>query len=380
MKIVVAPDSFKGSLTAKEAAFSIVSGLKQSLPEAEYDLLPIADGGEGTVEALITATNGKLLTVSAHNPNGEVIQACFGMLGDDKTAVIEVAAASGIQYLDANSDSLQADSYGTGELVKAALDHGADKIIVGLGGSGTTDGGMGMARALGVRFLDQQGNELTAGSQDLLKLVRLDLTQLDPRLMHVPVILAADVTNPLTGKQGAAKVFGPQKGLTGEQIPLVDKALKNYANVIQEATGKEVASRPSAGAAGGLGAGFMAFANAEVRSGIQTILEASHFNEHVRDADFVITGEGKLDYQTQFGKAPIGVAKVAKKVNPSVKVIAIGASLGDGATDLYQTGLIDALFSSQTAVKPLKSAIQDAATDLTITSQGIGRLIKDLLN
>lgn len=376
MKIIIAPDSFKGSLTARQAADAIAQGLKSAIPDADYDLIPIADGGEGTVEALVTATNGRVITVSAHDPNGNTIKAWLGILGNSNTAVIETAAASGIQYLNSQSNPLTVNTFGTGELIKAALDHNVEQIIVGLGGSGTTDGGVGMLRALGAHFYGQDEQELLAGGDELSQLERIDLSKLDPRLAKTDIILAADVTNPLTGREGAVTVFGPQKGVTTEMIPHLDQALQNYAEVIRRDTGKDVANLAGAGAAGGLGAAFLAFTNAQIKSGIQTVLNASNFEQRVKNADVVITGEGQLDYQTQFGKAPYGVAKLAKKVSPEVVVIAVAASLGERATDLYQTGMIDGLFASQTTVKPLSVAIQEAASDLEITSQGIGHLIR----
>lgn len=376
MKIIIAPDSFKGSLTARQAANAIAQGLKSAIPDADYDLIPIADGGEGTVEALVTATNGRVITVPAHDPNGNVIKASFGILGNSNTAVIETAAASGIQYLNSQSNPLTVNTFGTGELIKAALDQNVKRIIVGLGGSGTTDGGVGMIRALGAHFYGQDDQELLAGGDELSRLERIGLSELDPRLAKTEIILAADVTNPLTGKEGAVTVFGPQKGVTKEVIPHLDQALQNYAKVIHRDTGKNVANLAGAGAAGGLGAAFLAFTNAQIKSGIQTILNASNFEQRVKNADVVITGEGQLDYQTQFGKAPYGVAKLAKEVSPEVVVIAVAASLGERATDLYQTGMIDGVFASKTTVKPLSVAIQEAASDLEVTSQGIGHLIR----
>lgn len=376
MKFVIAPDSFKGSLTAQQVAVAIKTGLQRVFPNADYDLIPIADGGEGTVAALVAATGGQLLSVLAHDPNGKRVTARYGILGDGETAFVETVATSGIQYLDSTSDPLTFDTYGTGELIKAALSRGVRRIIIGLGGSGTTDGGSGMIWALGGRFLNRDGNELPAGGGALSNLDYLDLNRLDLQLKNIKLILASDVTNPLTGENGAAPVFAPQKGATPSVVVKLAAALRHYGEVIATTTGRQVATMPGAGAAGGLGAGFLAFTNAEIRSGIDVVLRASHFAKRVQDADFVITGEGQLDDQTRFGKAPYGVAKATKQSSPQTRVIAIAASLGDRVTELYADQLIDVIFASQTRVKPLGQAMKDAANDLTMTAESVGRLIK----
>ena len=343
MKVVIAPDSYKGCLSALEVAKAMERGVLSVFPSAEVRKIPIADGGEGTVAALVTATNGQLRQTEVTDPLGNKIIAHWGVLGDGRTAVIEMAAASGLPLVPKEKrDPRVTTTYGTGELIKAALADGLAKIIIGIGGSATNDGGTGMARALGVRFLDAAGQEVAAGGGSLAEICQIDTTGLDPRLKNTEIVVACDVDNPLCGTRGASAVFGPQKGATPEMVQQLDAGLAKYASCARQATGRDVAEKAGAGAAGGLGAGLMFFTPAQLKPGVEIVLDAVGFSDIVRDADFVITGEGRTDFQTAFGKAPVGVAKVAK--THGAPVFCISGGLGDGAEDVLAQG-IDALMS-----------------------------------
>ena len=343
MKVVIAPDSYKGCLSALEVAKAMERGVLSVFPSAEVRKIPIADGGEGTVAALVTATNGQLRQAEVTDPLGNKISAHWGVLGDGRTAVIEMAAASGLPLVPKEKrDPRVTTTYGTGELIKAALAEGLAKIIIGIGGSATNDGGTGMARALGVRFLDAAGQEVAAGGGSLAEICQIDATGLDPRLKNTEIVVACDVDNPLCGTRGASAVFGPQKGATPEMVQQLDAGLAKYASCARQATGRDVAEKAGAGAAGGLGAGLMFFTPAQLKPGVEIVLDAVGFSDIVRDADFVITGEGRTDFQTAFGKAPVGVAKVAKA--HGAPVFCISGGLGDGADDVLAQG-IDAVMS-----------------------------------
>ena len=343
MKVVIAPDSYKGCLSALEVAKAMERGVLSVFPSAEVRKIPIADGGEGTVAALVTATNGQLRQTEVTDPLGNKIIAHWGVLGDGRTAVIEMAAASGLPLVPKEKrDPRVTTTYGTGELIKAALAEGLAKIIIGIGGSATNDGGTGMARALGVRFLDAAGQEVAAGGGSLAEICQIDATGLDPRLKNTEIVVACDVDNPLCGTRGASAVFGPQKGATPEMVQQLDAGLAKYASCARQATGRDVAEKAGAGAAGGLGAGLMFFTPAQLKPGVEIVLDAVGFSDIVRDADFVITGEGRTDFQTAFGKAPVGVAKVAK--THGAPVFCISGGLGDGAEDVLAQG-IDAVMS-----------------------------------
>lgn len=338
MKIIVAPDSFKGSLSAVEVANAMEQGILSIYPEAQVVKIPIADGGEGTVEALVSATGGHILIEKVVGPLEEPVEAAWGILGDQKTAVIEMAAASGLPLVPYDKrDPLRATTYGTGQLIKAALDKGMRKIIIGLGGSATNDGGTGMARALGVKFLDKDNKELANGGAALKELAQLDLKGLDKRLAECTIIAACDVENPLCGPFGASTIFGPQKGATAQMVAELDHALCVYAKIAKEITGKDAAAKSGAGAAGGLGAGLLFFTSAQLKPGIEIILEATDFSEKVKNASLVITGEGKTDFQTAHGKAPVGVAKVAQDYQ--VPVICLSGGLGEGCEDVLSKGI-----------------------------------------
>lgn len=344
MRILIAPDSFKGSLSATAVAEALADGIASVWPDADIVRQPVADGGEGTVDALVTAAAGRFVVTEVTGPLGLPVQARWGILGDDTTAVIEVAAASGITLVPRKQrNPLHTTSRGTGELIRAALDAGCTRIIVGLGGSATNDGGAGMMQALGVRLLDEAGNELPAGGAALARLAHIDVTGLDHRLRGVELIAATDVTNPLLGPTGASAVFGPQKGASPDDVQQLEAALTRYADVLaQQAGPRDVRHVPGAGAAGGIGAGLLAFCGATLRPGADVVLEAIGLDELVREADLVITGEGRLDGQTAYGKAPLAVARLAKRYRKPV--VAVAGMLGAGVDKLY-TMDIDAAVS-----------------------------------
>ncbi|MCD7123892.1 glycerate kinase [Limosilactobacillus caviae] len=377
MKFVIAPDSFKGGLTAKEAAKVMADGIKRVYPDAEYVLVPMADGGEGTVQSLIDATNGRKVTARVHNPLNKLVTAEYGLLGNSKTAVIEMAAASGLQFVDGNTaNPLITTTYGTGELVKDALNHGVEKIIIGIGGSATVDGGAGLAQALGARLLDADNREIGLGGGALKDLAQIDFTHLDSRLKKVTIQVASDVTNPLTGKDGAAAVFGPQKGADEKMVDMLDKNLHHYAQKIVECGGANVERIAGAGAAGGLGAGLVAFTGAVMKRGVELVIEATQLRKKAIGADYVFTGEGGIDFQTKFGKTPYGVAQATKKVAPNAPVIVLAGNIGKGVDKLYSSTAIDAIFATPQGAKPLKQALTDAPADIAQTAENVARLIK----
>ena len=338
MNIIVAPDSFKGSLTAAQAADAIVQGVRDVLPDAEIVQIPLADGGEGTVDALVSATRGRILRKQVAGPMGDPVEASFGILGDDVTGVVEMAAAAGLFLVPSeHRNPLTATTYGVGELVLAALEEGCTRLIVGLGGSATCDGGAGMAQALGVKLLSADGGELRRGAAALMSLERIDLAGRDPRLDQATIYAASDVTNPLCGPDGAAAVYGPQKGASPQMVAMLDKALARLAKIIERDLRLEVRGLPGAGAAGGLGAGLVAFCGAELRSGPNLVLELLRFEEYLEAADLVLTGEGKLDRQIEFGKAISGVALLAEK--HQVPVVAFTGSLEEEPERLAKRGI-----------------------------------------
>ena len=338
MKIVVAPDSFKGSLTAVEVSDAIEQGVRETFPEAEIVKIPMADGGDGTVQCLVNDTGGEILRKKVTGPLGDEVLASYGILGDKKTAVIEMAEASGLTLVPENKrNPLITTTYGTGQLIKAALDQGCRKMIIGIGGSATNDGGAGMVQALGVKLLDREGKEIGFGGGELKKVFRIDTKYLDNRLSETKVLIASDVSNPLCGPKGASRVYGPQKGATPEMIKKLDESLAYFAEIIKRDLNKDVKDIPGAGAAGGLGASLIAFLDAELRPGIEIIIEIVKLEQAIKDAALVITGEGKIDSQTIYGKAPIGVAKIAKKYN--IPVIAVAAIISDDADIVHQYGI-----------------------------------------
>jgi glycerate kinase len=338
MRILVAPQSYKGSLDALGVANAIANGLRTVWPDAEYDILPVADGGEGTVQALVNATGGRFMQTLVEDPLGRPIHATWGLLGDSRTAVIEMAAASGLPLLKRSErNPLITSTYGTGQLIRAALDAGVERLIIGIGGSATNDAGAGMAHALGVRFLDEQGRYLPRGGRSLLRLAHIDTQNLDPRLKHVKVIVASDVTNPLCGPEGASRIYGPQKGASPRAVELLDQALERFAEVVQKELHVDVRNVPGAGAAGGLGAGLFVFCHAEMRRGVDVIFEAMRFDAHLEETDLVFTGEGRMDSQDVYGKAPLAVAERAAACN--IPVVAIVGSIGQGHEVVYDHGV-----------------------------------------
>lgn len=373
MKILVAPDSFKESMTALEVATAIERGIKEVIPEAQVIKVPMADGGEGTVQSLVDATRGKIIKEWVRGPLGEKVEAEFGILGDGKTAVIEMATCSGLPLVPLEKrNPLLTTTYGTGELIRAGLDRGCRNFIIGIGGSATTDGGVGMAQALGGHFLDREGKEVGFGGGELGRIFRIDLSSLDPRISQSKIEVACDVDNPLYGPQGAAYVYSPQKGASPEMVKVLDDNLRNLARVIKRDLGKDVARIPGAGAAGGLGAGLVAFLNARLRRGIEIVLEATSLESYVREVDLVITGEGSIDGSTVYGKTPMGVAKLAKKHNKPV--VAIAGNLGEGAEKA--NAWIDAIFSNIREPMTLEEAIAHSPRLLTLVTAQIIRLLK----
>jgi glycerate kinase len=338
LKIAIAPDSFKGTLTALEAAACIERGLRRHLRGIAVRKIPMADGGDGTVQAIVDATNGQLKRAKVHDPLGRPIWAQYGVTSDGRTAVIEMAAASGLVLLEPSErDPMRTTTRGTGDLIRAALRSGAHKILIGIGGSATNDGGMGLARALGVRFLDQEDREIPEGGGSLDKLARIDVTGRLPALERVKIEVACDVDNPLTGPRGAARVYGNQKGATPEQIRLLDKNMKHFARIVQKDLGVDVDRVRGAGAAGGLGAGLLAFLGARLRPGIDVVSDAIRLDRRMAGCDLAITGEGKTDGQTLHGKAPMGVIREARK--QGIPVIVISGSIGPGAEALLENGV-----------------------------------------
>ncbi|AVQ47752.1 glycerate kinase family protein [Clostridium botulinum] len=374
MKFILAPDSFKESMTAKEVAYAMEKGIKKVLKNAECVKVPMADGGEGTVQSLVDATNGQIVHAEVTGPDGKnKVHAVFGILGDYKTAVIEMSSASGIHLIESEKrNPLYTTTYGTGELIKKALDKGVSTILIGIGGSATNDGGAGMVTALGAKLLDKDKKEIPFGGGYLDKLEEIDLKKLDERLKHVDIKVACDVDNPLLGEKGASYVFGPQKGATPEIVKILDKNLASFANIIESKLGKNIKEVPGAGAAGGLGFGLMTFLNAKLEKGIDLVIEYTKLREKVKNADCVFTGEGSIDFQTIFGKTPFGVAKVAKEFN--IPVIAFAAHIGDDIDILYENG-IDSIVGILRGVTDLKSALKEGKINVEKASENITRIL-----
>ena len=374
MNIVIAPDSFKESLTALEVAVAIKTGFERIFPNAEYQLVPMADGGEGTVQSLVDATQGSLQKIAVIAPLANTVEAFWGLSGDKQTAFIEMAAASGLHLVASEQrNPLVTTSYGTGELIKAALDQGVKKIILGIGGSATNDGGVGMLQALGIRFLNTHQQEIGFGGEQLTFISQIDLSALDPRLTQVEIEVACDVNNPLCGEYGASAIFGPQKGATAAMVEQLDKALAHFAQVVKSQLGKEIAYHAGAGAAGGMGAGLLLLPNVRLKSGVQIVIEATHLQDKILQADFVITGEGRMDAQSIAGKTPIGVARLAKQWNKPV--IAIVGSLREDYPVVYQHG-IHAVFPIIRQLSSLDELLKQGKENLISTAENVARMIK----
>jgi len=374
MKIVIAPDSYKESLSALDVATAIELGFREIFPQAEYIKLPVADGGEGTVEAMVAATQGRIVEVTVTGPLGTQVEGFYGLSGDEQSAFIEMAAASGLELvLPEQRNPLITTSWGTGELIRHALDAGVKHIIIGIGGSATNDGGAGMVQALGAKLLDSEGNPLGQGGGALETLARIDISELDRRLHDCRIEVACDVTNPLTGKEGATAIFGPQKGATPEMITRLDAALAHYAELIKRDLDLDVLDLAGGGAAGGMGAALFAFCGAELRQGIEIVTDALHLDRYVAEADLVITGEGRIDSQTVHGKVPVGVAKVAKRYNKPV--FGIAGSLTADVGVVHEHG-IDAVFSVIYGICTLDDALKNAAENVRMTARNVAAVLK----
>jgi len=373
MNILIAPDSFKGNLTALEVAENIESGIKKAFPAAEVNKIPMADGGEGTVQSLVDATGGEKIYKKVTGPLGKKVEAYFGLLGNGNTAVIEMALASGLPLISEDeADPCKTTTYGTGELIKAALKKNIKKLIIGIGGSATNDAGVGMAQALGAKFLDGTGEEIGYGGQELKRIQKIDLSNLEEKIYDVDIEVACDVNNPLYGHEGAAYVYAPQKGADRETVKILDNNLRHLSKIIEKQLGKNVQNIPGAGAAGGLGAGLVAFLGAELRSGIDIVLEENKFEEKLMDIDLVITGEGKIDGQTVQGKTPIGVARKAKEYD--ITTIAIAGEIGKGIEKVLEDE-IDAVFSAVHQDASLKEAMEKAPEWLQFSAEQVIRIM-----
>ncbi|WP_282935306.1 glycerate kinase [Paenibacillus sp. RC67] len=372
MKIVLAPDSYKGSLTAKDACDAMEQGIRRAIPDAEIVKVPMADGGEGTVRSLVDATDGSLHKVTVQGPLGSPVSAVYGILGDGITAVIEVAEASGLYLIDKeNRNPLLTTTYGMGELIRHALDQGCRSFIIGLGGSATNDGGAGMAQALGVKLLNKAGKPIGLGGEALSEIDSIDDAQMDSRIRDSRFIVACDVDNPLCGPNGASAVFGPQKGATPEMVNRLDSCLNQFAEVIRRDIGTDIINLPGAGAAGGMGGGTVAFLNAELKPGVDIVIEAAQLEMHLKGTDLVISGEGQCDFQTERGKTPYGVAKAGQR--NGVPCVLIAGSIGKGIECLYDSGVIS-VFSMVDKPMPLEQAMQDAAQLAADTAERVVRL------
>jgi glycerate kinase len=368
MKIAVCPDSFKGSLPAWEAARAIARGLRSVLPEAEVIEIPLADGGEGTAFIMALATQGKLIYKEVTGPLGEKVKGHYALLGDGKTAVVEMAQAAGLSLVPPRKrNPMKTTTYGVGELIKFALEEGVDKIIVGIGGSATNDAGLGMAQALGVKALDKLGKDVPWGGDGLLKLERIELEGLDERIRNVKIIVACDVQNTLLE---AATIYAPQKGASEEQVMLLEEGLRRFAEVVKTYLGKDILNLPGGGAAGGLGAGLVAFLDATLSSGIDTILDYIGFEEKIKDVDLIFTGEGKLDRQTGYGKSIAGAIRRAK----GKPVIALAGEIDDGFLP-SQVG-IAAAFSIVNGPLTLRQSMKKTSLLLEKTAREIAKILK----
>ena len=376
LKFVLAPDSFKGSASAKEICEAMEKGIRRVFPKSTVQHVPMADGGEGSTEAVVDATGGEYIQKVVQGPLEEKVEATFGIHGDGKTAVIEMAEASGIQLLTPEErNPLYTTSYGTGELIRHCLDEGMKNIILCIGGSATNDGGVGMAQALGYQFKDKDGNEIRRGGKYLKDIASIDTSNVHEHLASCEVLVASDVDNPLTGPEGAAAVFGPQKGATPEMVEDLDEGLKHLEKMIEKNLGKSVGHIPGAGAAGGLGAGLLAFTEAKLERGVEIIVEATRLKEKVKAADVVFTGEGQIDFQTKYGKTPMGVVTAVKEVNEKAKVIAISGSIGEDVETLYDLGF-DGIFGTIATPGELDKVLKNTLENVSRVTEAVCRTLK----
>ncbi len=374
MNIVIAPDSFKECLTATEVSENIAKGILNIDPKAKIKIFPISDGGEGLLESLVIPFGGKIISVKVKDPLERNINSQYGILKDGKTAVIELAKASGLELLEDNEKNpFSTTTFGTGQLISNALNRGCRKLIIGLGGSATNDGGTGIAKALGAKFINAFNEELKLGGGYLSTLNHIDLSNFDERIKDCEVIVACDVTNPLTGLNGASFVYGAQKGGSSEDLKILDSNLKKYAEVVKSTFNKGIDTIAGAGAAGGTGAGLMTFLDAKLVNGIELILETLQIEEHIQKADLVITGEGKIDKQTLNGKTISGISKMAKKYQ--VPVIVITGKIGEDIDDIYNMG-VNAIYSIVNQPMELSTALKNADTLITSCTENIMRTIQ----
>ena len=376
MKVVAAIDSFKGSMTSLEVSEAFEKGVKKVYKDAEFLKIPLADGGEGTVKALIDNLDGEMVNIRVKDPLMRDVDSFYGISGDGKTAVIEMAAASGLPLLDSDErDPMKASTFGTGELIKDALEKGCREFIIGIGGSATNDAGIGMLSALGYIFLDENGDELNPNGENLLKIKSFRDDKVMKEVSEAKFLIACDVDNPFYGSNGAAYVYGKQKGATEEMIKILDKGMENFSNVIRDIKKSDISNISGAGAAGGLGGAFMAFFNSELKPGIDIITEKIELEKSIKGSDYVITGEGRIDFQTAMGKTPSGVAKLAKKYG--IPVIAIGGSVDDEIGNIYECG-ITAAFSIIDSPMTLNEAMdtKNAQRLVEKTAEQIFRVIK----
>ena len=375
MKVVIAIDSLKGSLSSMEAGMAIKDGVLAAKPDAKVVVKPLADGGEGTTDALIEGMNGERIDLTVTGPMHTPVDAYYGYLKDTNTAVMEMASAAGITLVpDSEKNPLLATSYGVGEMINDAIQRGCRNFIIGIGGSVTNDGGIGMLKALGVRFLDENGEDAGEGGQALAKVARIDVSGMNPLLKECHIQVACDVNNPLCGENGSTYVYGPQKGVTEDMKKTLDEAMAHFARVTSETLENDYMNTPGAGAAGGLGYAFLAYTGAALTPGIELILDAVGLEEELSGADVVVTGEGRLDFQTAMGKAPVGVARLAKKYH--AKVIAFAGSVTKEATACNKEG-IDAFFPILRSVCTLAEAMDPVAArnNMTATVEQVFRLL-----
>lgn len=373
-KIIVAPDSFKGTMSYIEVCDIIESGIKNIYPSAKVIKLPIADGGEGTVDAFLSYSGGRKLHVRVKDPLFREVASYYGILPDG-TAVIEMAAASGLPLVEKEKNPCGTTTFGTGQLISDALDKGCRRLIIGVGGSATNDGGVGMAAALGVRFTDVKGDEIPLTGAGLEKLEHIDVSGMDRRIRDCEILVACDVNNPLYGENGAAYVFAPQKGADSAMVEYLDRNLRHFSDIVSKQLGMELQGIPGAGAAGGLAAGLLAFAGARLVPGIELIMDYVAFDDMLKNADMVITGEGKIDGQSLAGKVPVGIAQRAKKYG--VPVIAVVGFIGEGIEALHQAG-IQAVFSTARGPIPYELAVQHCREDLLRTTEMLMRYTKSI--
>ena len=371
---VLAPDSFKESMTAEQACAAMQRGIEKALPNAQFIHVPMADGGEGTVDALVSARHGRKVEIEVSHPLIEQkVKTYFGLIENDQTAVIEMALANGIHLIEPSQrNPLLTSTLGTGEMIKVALGFGVSKIIIGLGGSVTNDAGAGMAQALGAKFFDENDQVVQVGGGQLSHIKSIDFSKLDSRLKDTEIIIASDVNNPLCGENGASHVFAPQKGATPEMVATLDQNLKYFADLVAQKVGTDFQNIAGAGAAGGLGFGLMAFAGAKIRSGVEIVIEETGLAEKIAQADYVFTGEGGIDFQTKFGKTPFGVAQVAMRFNKPV--IAFAGYVGEGIEELYDEGFT-AILGIVDGACDLPAALKNGEKNLERTCENIARAL-----